>query len=114
VLLAFALVIPAAGITSVAGANPVSWFATVVLVGLAGISLYEAYRWVVVIVRHGIGIADMLGLGTTWLAWSEIVSVEIDGVVVSLATRGRQVYQVQLDQRAARLLARMVERNLVR
>lgn len=113
VLLAFALVIPAAGIAQVSGPNPVSWFITAVFIGLAGLSVYDAYRHVVVITRHGMGIAGSLGAGTTWLAWREIVHVAIDGPVVSLTTRGQQLYHVQLDRRAATVLTRMIERNLV-
>lgn len=113
VLLAFALIIPAAGVTQISGTNPASLFLTILLTLLAAWSVYDAYRWIAVVTRYGIGIAGVVGLGTTWLSWGEITRVEIEGMVVSLTTRGRTVYQIQVDPRAARFLARMVERQIV-
>jgi len=112
-LLAFALIIPAAGVTQAAGPNPVSVVLTAILAVAALLSVYDAYRWVVVITRHGLGIAGRLGLGTVWLAWGEIVQVDVEGVVVSITTRGNIVYQTQLDRRAADFLGRMIERSIV-
>lgn len=113
VLLAFALVIPAGTILQVSGPNPASLVFSGVLVALALFSAIEAFRWVVVITRHGIGIRGVLGMQTAWLAWGEIVQIDVDGPVVSLTTRGRSVHQVQLEPRAAALLGRMVEREIV-
>ncbi|MFW5745049.1 MAG: hypothetical protein ACOC2D_17390 [Spirochaetota bacterium] len=113
ILLAFALIIPAAGVTQLSGTNPASLFLTVVLTLLAAWSVYDAYRWIAVVTRYGIGIAGVVGTGTTWLAWGEITRVEVEGMVVSLTTRGRAIYQIQIDPRAARFLARMVERQIV-
>ncbi|TVQ22356.1 MAG: hypothetical protein EA382_12215 [Spirochaetaceae bacterium] len=114
VLLAFALAIPSAGLFQVSGTNPV----TVLVAGLtiAGIVLvvWDAYRWIVVITRYGIGVAGTFGSPTEWLTWAEIVRVELDEPVVSITTRDQRLYQLQLDTRVARLLSRMVERNLSR
>ena len=100
-LLAFALVIPAGTILQVSGPNPASLVFSGGLVGLALLSAIEAFRWVVVITRHGIGIRGV------------IVQIEVDGAVVSLTTRGRSIHQVQLEPRTAALLGRMVEREIV-
>ena len=113
ILLAFALVIPAAGVTQVSGTNPASLFLTVVLAVLAAWSVYDGFRWIAVVTRYGIGIAGVVGMGTTWLAWGEITRVEVEGMVVSLTTRDRAIYQIQIEPRAARFLARMVERQIV-
>jgi hypothetical protein len=113
ILLAFALVIPAASVTQVAGPNPVSLLLSLVLVALAGLSVYDAFRRIVVVTRYGIGIAGVITAATTWLAWGEIVRVDTEGPVVSLTTRDRAVYQVQIDSRAAALLTRMVERRML-
>jgi hypothetical protein len=113
ILLAFALVIPAAGVTQVSGTNPASLFLTVVLTVLAAWSVYDGFRWIAVVTRYGIGIAGVVGMGTTWLAWGEITRVEVEGMVVSLTTRDRAIYQIQIEPRAARFLARMVERQIV-
>ncbi|MFW5784119.1 MAG: hypothetical protein ACOCY8_06335, partial [Spirochaetota bacterium] len=68
-LLAFALVIPAAGILQASGPNATSWFVTLILGAFAALAVYSAFRWVIVITRHGIGIAGTLGATTAWLAW---------------------------------------------
>lgn len=114
VLLAFAFVIPAAGIMQAAGTNTVSSTVSVVLLLASAASVWDAYRWIVIITRHGIGIAGVPGSGVTWLAWGEILQVDLQVNVVSLTTRGAAIHHLQLDQRAAYLLCRMVERHLVR
>lgn len=113
ILLAFALLLPAGGVLQVARPNPASLFLTSALVLASGWSLYDAFRWVVVITRHGVGVVGVIFASTTWIAWSEITRVEVDGIVVSLHTRGRAIHQIQVDARAARVLGRMVERQLL-
>jgi len=113
ILLAFALLIPAGGIIQAAGVNEVSTIVGLIFVALAGLSLYDALRHVAVITRHGIGIAGTLGARTAWLAWQEILQIDVEDGVVSLTTRGRAMYQLQLDQRAANVMGRMVERHIV-
>ena len=113
ILLAFALLLPAGGVAQAAGPNPVSWALTGFLVIAALLTVYDAYRRVLIVTRQGIGIVGTAGMGITWLAWGEIVQGDVDGVVVSITTRGNVIYQAQLDARAARFLGRMVERNIV-
>lgn len=113
ILLAFALLLPAGGVAQAAGPNPVSWALTASLVIAALLTVFDAYRRVLIVTRQGIGIVGTLGMGVTWLAWGEILQVEVDGVVVSITARGNAVYQAQLDERAARFLGRMIERNIV-
>jgi len=112
ILLSFALLIPAAGIIQAAGPNEISVGVAVVLVLLAMVTFYDAVRRVAVITRQGIGIAGTLGSGTAWLAWQEILRIQVTDSVVSLTTRGRAIYQLQLDPRVARLVGRMVERQI--
>ncbi len=112
VLLAFALVIPATGILGVSGLNPVSVVVTLLLLGFAVYMVYDAYRWIVVITRHGIGIAGSGG-ATTWLSWAEIVRVAVEEQTVSLTAKNRQMYQLSIGRRPALLFARMVERHMV-
>ena len=113
ILLAFALLLPAGGVAQAAGPNPVSWTLTALLVLAALLTVYDAYRRVLIVTRQGIGIVGTVGMGITWLAWGEIVQVDVDGVVVSITARGDTVYQTQLDRRAADFLGRMIERNIV-
>lgn len=114
VLLAFALVIPSAGLFQVAGTNPVTVAVAVLTIVAVVLVVWDANRQVVVITRYGIGVAGTLGSPTDWLTWGEIVRVELDEPVVSITTRDQRHYQLQLDARVARLLSRMVERNLSR
>ncbi|HKJ85399.1 MAG TPA: hypothetical protein VKA06_04950 [Spirochaetia bacterium] len=113
ILLAFALLIPAGGIVQAAGANEVSIIVGLIFVALAGLSLYDAARHLAVITRHGIGIVGTLGSRTVWLAWGEILQIDVTDGVVSLTTRDRAIYQLQLDYRAASVMGRMVERQIV-
>ena len=125
ILLAAALLIPAAGFlpAAVAGLAPgsspdigasVGLVAVAVLAALAGIAVFDAVRPVVIVTRLGIGIAGRIGAQPTWIAWSEIVRVEADAGVVSIETRGRQLYQLGLSSRAARFIAGRVERQMSR
>ena len=114
VLLAFALVIPSAGLFQVAGTNPVTVAVAVLTIVAVVLVVWDANRQVVVITRYGIGVAGTLGSPTDWLTWGEIVRVELDEPVVSITTRDQRHYQLQLDARVARLLSRMVERHLSR
>lgn len=113
VLLAFALVIPAAGIIQVSGVNPVSVVATICLLGYSVYLVYDAYRWILIITRHGIGIAGSVGIPTTWLSWAEIVQIDVEEQTVALTAKNRQLYQLAIGRRAARFLSRMVERHMV-
>ena len=114
VLLAFALVIPSAGLFQVAGTNPVTVAVAVLTIVAVVLVVWDANRQVVVITRYGIGVAGTFGSPTDWLTWGEIVRVELDEPVVSITTRDQRHYQLQLDARVARLLSRMVERHLSR
>ena len=125
ILLAAALLIPAAGFLQAAAARlasasrpdigaSVGLVAAAVLAALAVLAVYDALRPVAIVTRHGIGIAGTLGSQPTWIAWSEIVRVEDDGGVVSIETRGRQLYQLGLSARAARFIAARVERQIIR
>ena len=87
--------------------------AAVTFLSLAAVSAYDAWRHVVVVTRHGIGIAGRLGVRTTWLAWPEIVHIDVTDAVVSLTTRDRAIHQLQLDRRVAQFIGRMVERQIV-
>jgi hypothetical protein len=113
VLLAFALLIPAAGFLTVAGPNTVSLTAVSSLVLLAFVSLYDALRVAVVVNRYGIGIAGALFSPMRWFAWSEIVQVETDAPIVALTTRSRELFQVHVDTRAARFITAMVGRTIM-
>ena len=123
ILLAAALLVPAAGFFPAAAratfpaADPGA-FVPVVAVGvlalLALVCIYDALRWVVLITVHGIGIAGTFGTGTTWIAWTEIVRVETHDGTAVLATKGQQLYQLELSSRMAGFLCRMVKRHLVR
>ncbi len=114
VLLAFALVIPSAGLFQVSGTNPVTIAVAGLTIAAIALVIWDAYRQVVVITRYGIGVAGTIGSPTEWLTWGEIVRVELDEPVVSITTRDQRLYQLQLDARVARLLSRMVERHLSR
>jgi hypothetical protein len=114
VLLAFALVIPSAGLFQLSGTNPVTLVVAGLTIAGVGLVVWDAYRQVVVITRYGIGVAGTIGSPTEWLTWAEIVRVEVDEPVVSITTRDQRLYQLQLDLRVARLLSRMVERHLSR
>ncbi len=111
-LLGIALLLPAAGFLNAAGPNPISLFATGLLVAAALLIVYDALRPVAVVVRTGILVAGSIGHRAHALSWSEIVRVDFDGAIVSIATINEQLYQLQIDARAAQLLSRMVERRL--
>lgn len=113
VLLAFALVIPAAGVLRVAGPNPVSLTAAAALILLATTSVYDAYRVVLVVTRYGIGVAGPLLAPVAWFAWGEILRVETDPPVVSFTTRSNDHYQLYLDPRAATFLASAIGRSML-
>jgi hypothetical protein len=112
-LLGIALLLPAAGFLNAAGPNPISLFATGLLFVAAVLVVYDALRPVAVVVRTGILVMGSLGHRAHALSWTEIVRVDFDGALVSITTMSEQLYQLQIDRRAARLLSRMVERRLV-
>lgn len=112
-LLAVALLLPGAGFLSAAGLNPVSVTATATLLLAALVIVWDALRAVAVVIRSGVLIPGTLGHRAHAVGWDEIVRVDADGQVVSIATRGELLYQLQLDARAARLLSRMIERRLL-
>ena len=112
-LLAFALVIPAAGIVSAAGANSVSVTAATAFVALAVITIYDAGRVVLIVTRHGLGIAGPLFASIRWFAWTEVVEIDADAPVVSITTTGREMFQMFLEPRTAVLVASMVRRSMI-
>jgi hypothetical protein len=113
VLLGFALVIPAAGIVQAAGVSPLALAAVAVLLSAAVFSAYDAYRWVLVIHRYGVGVRQSVGIRVVWVTWRDIVEIDVVDDVLSLTTREPAVYQVQSGRRSAELVSRMVERALV-
>ena len=111
-LLGIALLLPGAGFLQAAGLNPITIGASGVLVLIAAGVIHDALRPVAIVIRSGILLAGTFGHRASSVSWSEIVRVESAGVVVSLTTTGRMLYQIQVDPRAARFLSRMVERAL--
>ena len=136
ILLAAALLIPAAGFLPAAvtdahiggsgggeqvahstdqrGPLALPGIAVLALVTAAVLVVLDALRWVAIVTRHGIGIAGRIGVQPAWIAWSEIVRVDEDNGVVSIETRGRQLYQLGLSARAAGFVSRTAEREQVR
>lgn len=113
VLLSFAVIIPSAGIVQAAGISPIALAAVVALLSSGTFAVYDAYRSVFVIHRHGVGIRGLLGVRTVWLTWRDIVELDVEEDTLSLTTREPAIYQVQTGRRPAELVSRMVQRNLV-
>jgi hypothetical protein len=84
-----------------------------ILVACSLLLIYDAYRWVLIITRHGIGIAGSPGARTVWLGWQELTSVESRSGVLSVTARHGSVYQVEVGSRAAGVVSRLMQRNLV-
>lgn len=113
VLLATALLLPAAGFFRAAGINPITIAASAMLLVAAAFVTADALRVVAVIVPSGLLVRGSLGRPETAISWNEIVRVEEPDVgVVSISTRGKAMYQLQLDARAAGVMSRIVERRI--
>jgi hypothetical protein len=112
-LLSFALVIPAAGIVQAAGLSPVALAAVAGLLAGGAYLVFDAYRWIFIIHRYGVGIRGVLGNRTVWISWQEIVELDTEDDILEITTREPAIYQVQTGRRPAELVSRMVERNLV-
>lgn len=113
VLLGIALLLPAAGFLRAAGVNPITVTASAVLVVAAVAVTADALRAVAVILPSGLLIRGSLGRPGTAISWNEIVRVEEPDLgVVSISTRGKAIYQIQLDTRAAGIMSRIVERRI--
>jgi hypothetical protein len=111
-LLGIALLLPAAGFIQAAGLNPVTGFASaVLLLGFIAVVIM-ALRPVIVVLRSGILIFGSFGQPTASVAWGEIVRVESTDGVVSLTTSGKALYQIQVDTRTAGFLSRMIEQSI--
>lgn len=111
-LLGIALLLPAAGFMQAAGLNSVTIFASAILVlGFATVVIM-ALRPVATLLRSGMIITGSLGQSATIIAWDEIVRIEPTGDVVSITTRRKMVFQIQIDLRAVGFLSRMVGRTL--
>ena len=113
VLLGFALVIPSAGIAQAVPLSPIAVAAVVCLLTASALSVYDAFRWVLLIQRYGVGVRMIVGVRTVWLAWGDILEIDVVDDVLSLRTRDHSIYQVQTGARPAQLVSRMVERSLV-
>jgi len=111
-LLAFAILIPAAGFLEAAGSNPISVSAAGILALVAAAVAVDAVRFIVLVTRQGIAIRRTLGSGLVWLSWTEIVRVAAVDAVLVLETRGRVIYQLQMTPRSAAFVARMVCRQI--
>ena len=71
-----------------------------------------ALRPVATVLRSGIVLAGVFGQLATSLAWDEIVRIESADDVVSITTRQKRLYQLQVDLRTAAFLSRMMERRI--
>ena len=111
VLLAFALLLPAAAFFQAIGVTKLTIGAASVL-GICSLALaFGAVRPVLIVGRHGLGVVGLLPGEVHWLTWPEISELSTEGAVVALTTTGKMIYHVQIDARAADLVRRMVAKH---
>ena len=111
VLLAFALLLPVAALFQAVGVTRLAVGASFVLGILAAALVFGAFRPVLIVGRHGLGVVGLFPGEVHWLTWPEISAVTTDGAVVSLTTTGKMIYQVRIDIRSAALLRRIVAKH---
>jgi hypothetical protein len=128
-LLAIAVLLPAAGFFQAAGVNPLTTTAAIVLVAAAALIVADACRAVLVMTRHGLIIRQLFGSGSRELLWADVDRAEVHGPVIELQSRrfesgrpratrhapaqARSVFQLDLGKRAASAVARCHQRNLI-
>lgn len=112
VLLAAALLIPAAGFFQAAGVNPLSITAALLLGAGALALLVDAVRPVLTVSRSGLVVRRLIGAGDQVLPWREITQLEVVDEVISVTTRDQSVYQIELTARTAAFVGRIHHRAL--
>jgi len=112
VLLALAVLLPAAGILQVSGINPLS-------LSLAAISLIAAVwiaadtvRPTATATRYGILIRGPIGRPPDAVSWTEVVRVEELPGLVCLTTRGKVQHQIRTGTRTAEFIGRMIRHHV--
>jgi hypothetical protein len=66
--------------------------------------LSGALRPVVVVARRGLGVVGIVPGEMHWYSWPDILSLDVNGTVVSMRTSDNAIYQMRMRPRAAKFL----------
>lgn len=107
-------VVAAVGLFFVPQSGPLVMFISTALLVIAGVTIWDGLRVVLTLNRHGMGIAEGLGAGTTWVAWAAINQVKLQPGTVSVWTDSRVMYQFHIPRRVRESLEQVIQIHLTR